>query len=99
MGDGFIDRSESASIEGRIVHYDFGRETCRAAIIVRSWGGSSVNLHVFLDGSNDQSLIDPTSGGIVAQDGWLTSRLRGNRPGHYHDPRTCPHRKSQEDPE
>jgi hypothetical protein len=89
MGEPYIDR---ALIEGRIVHYNFGG-ICRAAIVVRNWGGpepSAVNLHVFLDGGNDRSLIDPRSGGVVNQDGWVTSVIGGPNPGQYHDPRTCP---------
>lgn len=45
---------------GRIVHYfnpDFGEVTPRAAMIVRVWGDNgTVNLRVFLDGSNDKAI-------------------------------------------
>lgn len=44
------------------------------AVIVRAWGtspGSSVNLKVLLDGSDDY---------------WATSRTEGDGPGHWHWP-------------
>jgi hypothetical protein len=67
-----------------------------AMIVVRNWGPvieDAVNLHVFLDGGNDRSLIDPRTGGVIDQDGWLTSVVGGTAPGQYHDPRTCPNVK------
>jgi hypothetical protein len=37
---------------GRIVHVKFG-DKCQAAIIVKVWSPTSLNLVVFRDGSND----------------------------------------------
>jgi hypothetical protein len=89
--DQYIDRD--ALIEGRIVHYDV-LTGCRAAIVVRSFSttpGGAKNLHVFLDGGNDRSLVDPRTHTVIDQEGWLTSVLGGTEPGQYHDPRTCHH--------
>jgi hypothetical protein len=44
----------SGVAEGRIVHVRHNASgRCQAAVVVRHWGGGTVNLQVFRDGSND----------------------------------------------
>ncbi|MEX0755732.1 MAG: hypothetical protein WD556_11545 [Actinomycetota bacterium] len=77
--------------EGRIVHYQIN-SSCRAAVIVRSHEPGNANLHVFRDGSNDASLVDPMTHTVLEESGWVTSRQEGAEPGNWHDPRACPFR-------
>ncbi len=77
--DGYIDRN--ALVPGRIVDFGSDRE-CRAAIVVRVFSATCVNLHVFGDGSGD------------GLEGLRTSIVMGDGPGKFHDPRVCPHVKA-----
>lgn len=67
---------------GRIVHVRHG-DRCQAAIIVRVWGSTTLNLVVFRDGSNDSG-----DGGVGSElSRWLTSATLSDEPGnHWHWP-------------
>jgi hypothetical protein len=73
--------------EGRIVHYvpeaHRGMNHCQGAIVVKNWGGGTVNLTVLGDWGND---------GMASGSEWATSRAfdASGAPGTYHDPRSCP---------
>lgn len=77
--------------EGRIVHVRTpGVDHCRAAIIVRAWGGDVVNVVIFRDGSNDHEA--PGFGSYEGQGSlvsWQTSvghesqAINGNQSWHW----------------
>jgi hypothetical protein len=87
--------AEQVPSVGRVVHYvlEDGPNTGqhRAAIIVRVWGDhpdAPVNLHVFLDGSND---VKPHNDGPTAL--WRTSVQRddtGQKLRTWHWPEFVP---------
>ena len=56
---------------GRIVNYVFASGEVRPAVVVKVWDaeGQSVNLQVFVDGSNDAALGGAQDRGVV----WATS--------------------------
>jgi len=55
--------------EGQPRTFNDARETCRyPAIVVATWGGTQVNLQVFLDGNDTY---------------WATSRQLGDEPGSW----------------
>ncbi len=74
--------AEQTATVGRIVHFVLGSGDVRPAVVVRVWPGS-LNLRVFLDGTNDTELrggltaLDVRSDAGVAPictpDGWATS--------------------------
>lgn len=66
---------------GRIVHYR-KREggPCQAAVIVKVWSDTTVNLVVFRDGSNDSS-ADGHGGELVS---WATSATLESESQHAH---------------
>lgn len=74
---------------GRIVHFRIGGTdedpVLRPALIVRVWSGDTVNVQVFLDGSNDRGLLADEverSGSVV----WCESVTRGDGIGQYRWP-------------
>lgn len=68
---------------GRIVHYHSQQDgPCQAAAVVKVWSPETVNLVVFRDGSNDQSIDNvqtPTSG-IPPTTYWATSAVLEEEP-------------------
>lgn len=88
---------------GRIVHVRIGGPDdipdLRPAIVVRDWGGGTVNLQLFLDGTNDRGEWDPStaankepSHGLYKNadcdkgSAWLTSILEGEGVGEWRWP-------------
>ena len=64
---------------GRIVHVRF-KDRCQAAVIVRAWSETTVNLIVFRDGSNDAG--DGGNGSDATR--WMTSAtLDETATGHH----------------
>ena len=65
--------------EGRIVHFvmhpgdEVHPREHRAAMIVRDFGGGTVNLIVFVDGQNDRESGFAWSGGTLLPTSWVTS--------------------------
>lgn len=69
---------------GRIVHYRLrnGRNAgeCRAALVVKTWSPEVANLHVYLDGFNDDDHgLQVLAPGAIA---WATSVGPDDATGH-----------------
>lgn len=67
---------------GRIVHVRYA-DRCQAAVVVRAWSETTLNLVVFRDGSNDAG-----DGGVGSDlTRWLTSATLSEESGnHWHWP-------------
>lgn len=75
---------------GRTVLYRLSEDVVRPAVVVAINGGTSVNLQVFFDGSNDRPEIVPENRGVTptvaereAGLGWRTSAVEGIDVGEW----------------
>ena len=77
---------------GRIVHFRLSEDHVRPAVIVRDWGGGTLNLQVLYDGTNDVpglGTANDAEGEFPTEDegraglGWKTSIVEGDGVGQW----------------